>query len=56
MAGITDEARAARAAYMREWRARNREKVKEYDAHRWQHVADREAGKEAAPCHETTND
>ena len=56
MARITDEAKAARNAYMRKWRARNREKVKEYDAHRWQRVADREAEKEAVPCPETTSD
>lgn len=47
---MTDEAKAARAAYMREWRKRNPEKVKEYDARKWQNVADRE--KEGAPCHD----
>ena len=51
---MTAEAKAARAAYMREWRKRNREKAKEYDAKRWQKVADRE--KEAASCPETTSD
>lgn len=54
VAEMTAEAKAARAAYMREWRKRNREKAKEYDAKRWQKVADRE--KEAAPCPETTSD
>ena len=56
MAEMTAEAKAARAAYMREWRKRNREKAKEYDAKRWQRLADREAEKEAAPCPETTSD
>ncbi len=50
MAELTDEAKAARAAYMREWRRKNPEKVREYDARRWQNLADRE--KEGAPCHD----
>lgn len=51
---MTDEAKAARAAYMREWRRRNPEKQREYEARKWQRVADRE--KEGASCHEMTND
>lgn len=33
---MTAEARAARAKYMREWRKRNPEKQKEYDAKKWE--------------------
>ncbi|HIT29357.1 MAG TPA: phosphatase [Candidatus Scatomorpha stercoravium] len=32
---LSDEARAARARYLREWRARNRERVREYNARYW---------------------
>jgi hypothetical protein len=53
---MTAEAKAARAAYMRDWRKRNPDKQREYEARKWQRVADREAEKEAAPCHETTSD
>ena len=45
---MTAEARAARAKYMREWRKKNPEKQREYDAKKWerkgQHIkAEREA-------------
>lgn len=50
MAEMTAEAKAARAAYMREWRKRNPDKYREQEARKWQNVADREAEKEAAPC------
>jgi len=53
---MTAEAKAARAAYMRDWRKRNPDKQREYEARKWQRVADREAEKEAAPCPETTSD
>lgn len=33
---LTAEERATRAAYFREWRARNREKVKLYNQRYWQ--------------------
>lgn len=56
MAEMTAEAKAARAAYMREWRKRNPDKYREQEARKWQNVADREAEKEAAPCPETTSD
>lgn len=56
MAEMTAEAKAARAAYMRDWRKRNPDKQREYEARKWQRVADREAEKEAAPCPETTSD
>lgn len=41
---------------MRDWRKRNPDKQREYEARKWQRVADREAEKEAAPCPETTSD
>ena len=56
MAEMTAEAKAARAAYMRDWRKRNPDKQREYEARKWQRVADREAEKEAAPFPETTSD
>ena len=56
MAAMTAAAKAARAAYMRDWRKRNPDKQREYEARKWQRVADREAEKEAAPCPETTSD
>lgn len=56
LAEMTAEAKAARAAYMRDWRKRNPDKQREYEARKWQRVADREAEKEAAPCPETTSD
>ena len=48
MAEMTKEARAARAKYMREWRKKNPEKQREYDAKKWERKgaeirADREA-------------
>lgn len=36
MAELTQEAKAARAAYMRAWRRKNPEKQREYDAKRWE--------------------
>ena len=36
---LTKEARAARAAYMREWRKKNPEKHREYDAAKWERKA-----------------
>lgn len=35
MATMTEEAKAKRAAYMRQWRAKNPEKVKEANARYW---------------------
>ncbi len=39
MADMTPEARAAKAAYMREWRKKNAEKAKEYEARKWERKA-----------------
>lgn len=38
---MTREAREARNAYMREWRRKNREKVKEQRVRHWERVAER---------------
>lgn len=37
--GMTKEARAARNAYMREWRKKNPEKQREYTARKWEKKA-----------------
>lgn len=39
MTMLTPEARAARAKYMREWRKKNPEKQKEYNARKWENKA-----------------
>lgn len=36
---MTPEARAARAKYMREWRKKNPEKQREYNAKKWERKA-----------------
>ncbi|MEE3451129.1 MAG: hypothetical protein VZR27_10655 [Acutalibacteraceae bacterium] len=36
---LTPEARAARAAYMREWRKKNKDKEREYEARKWERKA-----------------
>ena len=46
MATMTDEARAKRAAYMRQWRKRNPDKVRESNRRYWERKADREQGDE----------
>lgn len=40
MTKLTPEARAARAKYMREWRKKNPEKQREYDAKKWERKAE----------------
>lgn len=40
MPALTPEARAARAKYMREWRRKNPEKQREYEAKKWERKAD----------------
>lgn len=47
MATMTKEARAARNAYVRKWRHEHPEKVQEYEARRWQKVADKIAQEKA---------
>lgn len=48
-ATMTKEAKAARAKYMREWRKKNPEKQREYNARKWERKAQQIAAeKEAA--------
>lgn len=47
--GLTREARAARAAYMREWRRKHPEKQREYTARKWERKGEQiRAEREAA--------
>lgn len=39
---MTKEARAARNAYYREWRKKNPDKVRIYEASKWENVAKRQ--------------
>lgn len=43
MANMTPAARAERARYMREWRRKNPDKLREYDANKWERKAQRAA-------------
>jgi hypothetical protein len=45
---MTAEAKRARARYMREWRRAHPEKQREYDARKWQRIADRAAAEKEA--------
>lgn len=46
---MTPEAKKARAKYLREWRRKNPEKQKEYDARKWERKAEKlKADREAA--------
>lgn len=47
-ATMTAQARAARAEYMREWRKRNPEKQREYDARKWERIAERNKAERGA--------
>lgn len=38
---LSPDARAARAKYMREWRKKNPEKVREYDTRHWERSGQR---------------
>ena len=38
---MTPEAQAMRAQYQREWRKRNKERVKQYEAAKWERMAAR---------------
>lgn len=40
---LTKEAKEARAAYIRAWRKKNPEKVKEYEARKWEKKARQQA-------------
>ena len=43
MANMTPAARAERARDMREWRRKNPDKLREYDANKWERKAQRAA-------------
>lgn len=45
---MTDAAKKARAAYMREWRSKNRERCKQYAVNQWEHRAERMAQEQTA--------
>ena len=56
MAKLTPEARAARAKYMREWRKKNPEKQREYDAKKWERKGQQiKAEREAAASEQVQN-
>ena len=48
MKNLENQARKARNAYAREWRARNRDKVKQYNAAYWQKKAEQYGEKSTA--------
>ena len=53
---MTAEARAARAKYMREWRKKNPEKQREYDAKKWESKGQQiKAEREAAASEQVQN-
>lgn len=45
---MTPEAKKARAKYLREWRRKNPDKQKEYDARKWERKAREQQEKERA--------
>lgn len=47
---MTQEAKNARAAYMRSWRQRNPGKVKEYEIRHWEKKAAEERRKRGSDC------
>ncbi len=53
MATMSKEARAARAAYLREWRRKHPEKQSEYTARKWERKAQQIAAAAAATEAET---
>lgn len=44
---MTEAAKKARAAYMREWRSKNRERCKQYAINQWERRAERMAREQA---------
>lgn len=52
---MTPEARAARAKYMREWRKKNPEKQREYDAKKWERKAAENKREREAAASEKAN-
>ena len=56
MATMTKEAKLARAQYMREWRKKNPEKQREYDAKKWDRKGQQiKAEREAAASEQVQN-
>lgn len=49
---MNDAARAARAAYMREWRSRNRDRTREYADRYWTRRAERDGFTGEVVCRE----
>lgn len=45
---MTEAAKKARAAYMREWRSKNRERCKQYAVNQWERRAERMAQEQTA--------
>lgn len=45
---MTEAAKKARAAYMREWRRKNRERCKQYAVNQWERRAERMAQERTA--------
>ena len=52
---MTPEARAARAKYMREWRKKNPEKQREYDAKKWERKGEQIRAEREAAASEKAN-
>ena len=46
-----DAAKQARNAYAREWRAKNRDKVRQYNANYWTRKAERQTEQKRAVCY-----
>lgn len=50
---LTEQAKAARRKYKREWQRKNKDKVKEYQRRYWEKKATRAAAEEGEPCTRT---
>ena len=51
---MTPDAKKARAKYLREWRKRNPDKQKEYDARKWERKAEQLKAEREAASNATT--
>lgn len=51
----TEEAKAAQREYMREWRRKNKDKVRSYNMAYWQRIAERAKAERVAPKKEDNN-
>ena len=52
---MTEAAKKARAAYMREWRSKNRERCKQYAVNQWERRAERIAQEQTSGKEVETN-